>query len=273
MTMANDGKHWFTITAILAAAALLPSCGKKQYVDNATLVNQAIESAATRGEWEKAKELAEKAIAQNPNDPNARTLLALALEQEGNLKKAISEAEAAVDADGDNFMAQYTLGRLRFKAKDYGNCPAPLKKAKLLKPKAPEVTLLLAKTYAMLDIDKEAIKSYAQLAATEKYASRPEAYNELGVLFFKRKDYPRAKKFFQKALEQDPDNSVVNQNMAIFWERVAEICSKSNAAKAHIAKTKAAEHYKACLDALSASNPANAEKRERIQTKIQALAQ
>jgi len=256
----------------LAAFALLPSCGEKSYVDNATLVNQAIEAAATKGEWDKAKNLTGKAVSQNPNDPNARTLLALALEQEGALKNAIAEAEGAVDADGDNFMAQYTLGRLRFKAKDYGNCPAPLKKAKLLKSKDPRVTLLLARTYAMLDIDKEAIKNYAELAATDRYAQRPEPYNELGVLFFKRRDYPRAKKYFRTALEKDPNNSVVNQNMAVFWDRIAAICAKSDARKARIAKTKAIGHYKACLDALSPSNPANAERRRLIEKRIEALA-
>jgi Flp pilus assembly protein TadD len=257
--------------ATVALMVLVPSCGKKRYESNAALLGKAVESAAPRGEWDKAEKLVEQAVAQNPNDANARTMLALALEQRGDLEKALSEAEAAIEADADNFMAQYTYGRLLFKSKDYGNCPKPLKKANALKPKDPHTLLLLAKTYAMLDIDADAITYYAALAKTKQYAGKPEPYNELGVLFLKKKNYQMAKKLFQKALEQAPDNPVVNKNMGVFWESIASIFEKTDAKKARIASAKAVQHYKTCLSALSASNPASADKRRAIQAHIDAL--
>ena len=258
------------LSLVAVAVSLSAGCGKKRYEANSVLIGRAIRKAADEGKWAEARTLAEKAVSQNPDDANAHVMLALALEQAGELKKAIEEAAAAVETDPDNFMAQYTYGRLLFKASDYAHCPKPLKKARKLKPNEPCSALLLARTNVMLGVDKEAIKNYLGLASMKDYAKNPAPYNELGVLFFKRRDYPMAKRCFERALTCAPSDRVVNLNLAVFWDKIASICAKDKV-KARIAKAKALKYYQACLDNLSESNPGNDAKRRRILARMKVL--
>ncbi len=260
----------FLWVAALVLALSQTGCGKKRYEDNSALIGRAIRKAADEGKWDEARTLAEKAVSQNPDDANAHVMLALALEQAGELKDAVAEAGAAVEADPDNFMAQYTLGRLLFKTSDYANCPKPLKKARALKPKEPCSALLLARTNVMLGVDREAIKNYLDLVAMKDYASNPAPYNELGVLFFKRRNYTMAKRCLEKAFKYAPSSPVVNMNLAVFWDKIALICAKDKV-KSGIARAKAIKYYKACLGNMSATNPGNDTDRRRVEKRIAAL--
>jgi tetratricopeptide (TPR) repeat protein len=106
------------------------SCKEKKYESNSVLLNKAKEAAHKNGEWEDAKSLAFKARKQDMNDPNARIMFALALEQCGDRDRAIEEIKVAVNLDPENFMAQYTKGRMLFKTEIYEDCPDPLEAAK-----------------------------------------------------------------------------------------------------------------------------------------------
>ncbi len=211
------------------------SCKKKEFESNALLLRKAINSAAVNGEWEEAKSLAFKAREQDEKDPNARTMFALALEQCYDLDRAIEEINVAVSLDSSNFMAHYTKGRLHFKAETYEDCAAPLEKANELQPGNPQVLLLLARTYSILRIYNKAITNYVKLAKSKQYKDKPEVYNELGVLFFKKQDYKRAVRFFNEAYAKDSKSPTVNFNLGAFWDNLDINCfeNKTKDTKAH----------------------------------------
>ena len=236
-------KNFIMRVVIIAALIMVcSSCSNKEpYESNASILKKAIESASN-GEWEKAKELAFKAKTQDPKDPSARIMFALALEQCEDIERAIEEIKVAVSLDPSSFMAQYTKGRLLFQNEIYEDCPAPLEKANELKPGQARVLLLLARTYSLLNNYDEAIKNYVQLAKLPEFKESPEVFNELGVLFFKKKDYKRAIRFFNRAYTLNPKLPSINLNLAVFYETLVPLC-EGNKEKALTALKNAIKYY------------------------------
>ena len=255
-----------------AGCLLFSSCGKqKKYESNAVILKKALTAVMENGEWEKAKALAYKAKEQNPDDPSARIMFALALEQCGDLDRAMEEINVAVNLAPSDFMANYTKGKLHFKAENYEDCPLVLEKAKELRPENPQVLLLLARTYAILNIENKAIQNYVALAKTPDYKNQPEVYNELGVIFYKKKDYKRAVRFFDEAYNKNSDSPAVNGNLAVFWDNIAMICA-ADINKASKAAENAVKYYTA-YEELIKMNPRADVKRKKILDRIDFLTQ
>jgi tetratricopeptide (TPR) repeat protein len=156
------------------------------------------------------------------------------------LNRAVEEIKQAVFIDSENFMAQYTKGRLLFKSESYEDCPDPLENAKRLKPDSPQVISLLARSYALLGVNDKAIKNYVALAKMKEYSEQPEVYNELGVLFYEKKDYPRAARFFKKALSLNANSPTVNLNLAVLCDK---LCFSSEDVKNRDGYARIAEKY------------------------------
>ena len=265
--------HKNSLSLLLFACGLivLCSCGKREYESNDVLLKKAITAAATakNGGWPKARELAYKAVTQNGNDANARVMLALALEQCEQEEQALEEIKQAVNIDSENFMAQYTMGRMLFKNKRYQDCPAPLEKANELKPGVPQTILLLARTNAILGVHEKAITHYVALAKLDEYKNTPEPYNELGVLFMGKKDYKRALSFFREAYAKDNNNISVNINLAVFWDLLTQMCEDD---KKKVKKTSAsAIKYYMAAEKLLRVNPQAEPKRRKILKRIKEL--
>lgn len=266
-------KQTYTSLIILLLSGAMISCGKKEpYKSNSVLLKQAIASAADNGNFQSAMKLAFKARNQNPKDANARIMLALAMEQLNDLDHATEEIKVAADLAPDNFMANYTKGRILFKAKIYEDCPAPLSKAKQLKPDDFATILLLAKTYAHLNNYKDAIKNYALLGKMKGYKDKYKIYNEIGILLLKKKDYKRAYSFLTKAIKEKPDSVIINRNMAIFWDKMALLLKKSKNQKARLYALQAVKFYNIYIK-LAENNPRNAGDTDKAKERISALKQ
>ena len=259
-------KAYLGVVAVLAIFVV--SCGKGQFVSNDELLSGAI-SLASEGKWVEARELASRAVIQNGNDANARVMLALSLEQAGQEGLAIEEIVQAVTLDPDNFMAQYTKGRLLFKRGRYEDCPVPFKKALELKPGSVEALMLLARTNAFLDVHPEAVANFAALAKHESYRERPEAYNELGVLFVRQKDFGRALKFFDLALERDSKSLPATLNKAILWDTIFQE-SGNDPARRRQAGENALFNYSSA-EKLMLSNPSSEGKRQEVLGRMKSI--
>lgn len=246
----------------------LPACGKSDFESNGVLLKKAI-AAAEKGNWAESRKLASKAVNQNEKDANARVMLALALEQCGQEDLAIEEIDQAVMADPDNFMAQYTKGRMLFKRKRYSDSRAPLGKANEIKPNMPQTLFLLARTCAMLEVHKDAVTYYVALAKMDEFKDKPEPYNELGVLFMKKNDFRRALDFFKEAYNRDSKSIPVNMNLAIFWDNLISFCGDDKD-KARKAAASAINYYMAS-EKLLLVNPQADTKRQKILARIKEL--
>lgn len=245
------------------------SCNEKKYESNAILLKKAILSAKEKGEWEDAKSFAYKAREQDSTDANARVMFALALEQCDDLERAVEEIKVAVSLDPNNFMANYTKGRLLFKTEVFEDCPAPLESAKKIKPENLQVLLLLARSYAVLNINKKAINNYVALAKSKQYKDEPEIYNELGVLFFNKKDYKRSVRFLNMAFEKDNNSPSVCFNLGVFWDKYALLC-EDNRVNASKAAKEAIKFYGLYVKLISV-NPQSEPQQQKVLNRIEKL--
>ncbi len=207
---------------VLAIAAV--SCAEK--LSTPELLTKASDAAA-KGNWEVAKEFAQRAVKQNPQDADAQVMLAMALEATGDVDKAIDEVRKAVKIDEKNFSAQFTLGRLYYGKADYSQCIGPLKKAYAIKPDSADALILLGKASASLKLS-EADWYFAMLAKNDKYKSRPEPWNELGTIYFDRNEVQRAIRYFDRAYALAQDNPVTALNLAVAYDAAGQ---KANAKK------------------------------------------
>lgn len=261
-------KYFFQYAVFIGLIFCITSCGKSDFVSNGVLVQQA-KTEAQKGNWAEARKLAKKAVDQNGKDASARVMLALALEQCEQDDLALEEVEQAVLSDPNHFMAQYTKGRILFKKQRYEDCRGPLGKANKLKPGMPQTLFLLARTCAILDVHKDAVAYYVSLAKIDEYKNKPDAYNELGVLFMKKNDLKRSLRFFKEAYAKNDRSIAVNLNLAIFWDNLTQLCGEDKV-RARKAAASAIKYYIASEKLLLANPHANG-KRQDILARIKEL--
>ncbi len=265
-----SAKRFIIYSALLVLSLSNMGCGKEEFVSNDVLLGDAI-SMASEGKWREARDLASRAVLQDGKDANARVMLALALEQDGQEGLALEEIVQAANLDQHNFMAQFTKGRMLFKRGRYEDCPVPLKKAIELKPGSIEPLMLLARTNAYLGIHKEAVANFASLAKHEGYRNRPEAFNELGVLFMKQKDYRRALSFFEVAREKGSGSVTVNTNLAVLWDNIHSESDRDSPRRAQAAEN--ALSYYSTAEELMLSNPGDEPRRQAVLRRMKEIRQ
>jgi tetratricopeptide (TPR) repeat protein len=211
----------FAPPSVLAVviALCLSACGDRTKMTNDQLLQSALASTSgPKADWQKARWFATKAVKQNQNDARAHVILALSLEQCGQINSAIDEIRKAVSLDPKNFLALFTNGRMLFENEKIGDCIAPLMEAYKMQPDNANVLILLARSSAALGRFKEAGGYYATLAKHPMYKDRPDPLNEIGVLYVNQKDYPKALAFFNGAYKRAPTNHIIVLNLGIVYD-------------------------------------------------------
>jgi len=207
-----------------------------------------------KGNWREAIKLSRHAVRKNPKDANALVILALGLEQNGESASALDSLQLAVKMSPENFMAQFTLGRMLFQLGKYEECVAPLKNARDLDQDNVDTVILLAKTMEMLNLP-ECAEYYHILAMSKRFINKPEPFNELGVYYTKKNDYKRASSYFIKAYKMAPQNHIVVYNLAVFLDKYMNTPDKAK------------KFYLKYLE-LAAKNPELEELRNKVQQRI-----
>lgn len=132
---------------------------------------------------------------QDPKRTKARHLLGIAYLEAGRTQRAISELTRALALEPGNVKSLITLGQAYLKKNDYARALAPLKKAQALAPQDAKVNRQLGMALAGLKRYSEALEAFM------KAGDEAQAYNNLGVYFFKDGQYEEAAKCFQRALD------------------------------------------------------------------------
>lgn len=250
-------KKGMITNSILALGFLVMlSCKKEQALSNNELINLAAK-CGKEGNWPKACEYAKRAVAQNRNDVKGRVMYAIALDHHALVDYALDEAREAVKLDPENFLAQYTLGRILYDNQNYKGCIGPLEKANKLKKNNPFVLVLLAQACRELNNPK-ALAYFYQLSKTARFSSKPGPHNEVALLLMKKKQISMATREFVKAKSLDPDNPTVALNLAVFLDRTV------NNPKAAI------RFYQKYLE-LTEANHALSKKRSEVENRIRKL--
>lgn len=185
--------------------------------------------------YDEAIERAEQAVALAPRSPDARTVLALALNWSGNSTRALAEAQRAVRADGGVAVAhayvaeaqtdRYKLaeadaaihraldlapgdpevlrvyGYLLETRQDYAAALGAYERAIAARPRWAHLHLALGHALRVLRRFDEAATAFAR--AAEVSPGDPRAEGGLGMAAFDQEDYATAVGHFERAIEID----------------------------------------------------------------------
>lgn len=134
-------------------------------------------------------------LQQDPRRTKARHLLGIAYLEAGQTDRAIAELSRALALEPGNVNSLTTLGQAYLQKKDFNRALVPLKKAQALDPQD-------AKVHRHLGMALAGLKRYPEaLEAFMKAGDEAQAYNNLGVYYFKDGQYEEAAKCFQRALD------------------------------------------------------------------------
>ena len=131
---------------------------------------------------------------------------------EGNMVEAERLFLLATEADSSNSLAFYNLGLLASDQDKLGDARIYLEKALALKDDDVDILTALGTVHLKAGDDSEAEALFQK--ALEQGES-DVLYNNMGTLFFRRKDYKRAKEFYRKALDINPDYQEARENIAL----------------------------------------------------------
>lgn len=132
---------------------------------------------------------------QDPRRVKARHLLGIAYLEAGRNQQAISELTRALVLEPGNVNSLTTLGQAYLQKNDFHKALGPLKKAQALAPQDPKVHRHLGMALAGLKRYPEALEAFL------KVGDEAQAYNNLGVYYYKEGQYEEAAKCFQKAMD------------------------------------------------------------------------
>jgi len=132
---------------------------------------------------------------QDPKRIKARHLLGITYLQAGQDHRAIAEFERVLGLDPGNVTSLTAMGQAYLQQKDYIHALVYLKKAQSLAPQDPKVHRQLGMALAGLKRYPEALEAFS------KAGDEAQAYNNIGVYYFKDGQYEEAAKCFQRALD------------------------------------------------------------------------
>jgi tetratricopeptide (TPR) repeat protein len=199
--------------------------------------------------YDEAIERAEQAAALAPRSPDARTVLALAHNWNGNSSRALAEAQRAVRADGSVAVAHAYVAEAQTDRYKLPEADAAIHRALELAPNDPEVLrvygylLETRQDYAAaIDVYERAIaarprwghlhlalghaqrvlRRYEDAAlafgrAAEVSPSDPRAEGALGMMAFDQEDYATAVGHFERAIEIDPSYPTGHGQLGVIY--------------------------------------------------------
>ncbi len=131
---------------------------------------------------------------------------------EDNLKEAERLFLMASETDSTNYLAFYNLGILASDQERLEDALIYLGKALSLKADDADILTALGTVHLKAGRDSDAEKLFRKAL---EFGESEVLYNNLGTLFFHRKDYNQAKRLFHKALEINPDYHEARENIAL----------------------------------------------------------
>lgn len=166
-------------SAAFAILLLVSSCSSEKKTP-AALLSEAI-AAGSRGDWKTALAVSSEALESAPGNRDILLFSALALENTGKMEEAVNRVRS-ISSDPNDFMVQYTLGRMLFKQGQLEQCIAPLKYAEQASPRDVNTLILLAKATLRLNT-RDAALYQKKLLSLPAFVNSPVVFNELGVIF------------------------------------------------------------------------------------------
>ena len=249
------------IGLMLAVAAGLLLCACSDRRTTGELLNEAVQYGKD-GKWAECEETAITVLKDDPANPHALLLRAIAAENLGKNEAALEFAKQASENAPGDFSAQYTYGRMLAQYPDKTkNAILVLKRARDLQKDHVDTLILLVQ--CSLRINSEEAIGYIRLLPPDVRASA-EARTCAAIYYLDRLERnPGNKATAMEALhlayKAEPDNPVTILNMAFFLDKHYRQSAKG--------RSKAIYFYRKYLEKTSDKpelNPTRAQVKARI---------
>lgn len=162
---------------------------------------------AKMGQPEKAEQLFQKIINENPKDANSYDLYASYLESEGRYDEALMNYKKAYQLDPDDGGVAFRLGNAYFDRGRYSEAVEYLKKAKEDFGNDIETIKRLGEAYIELGEYGKAIEEYKSII--EIIPKHVSSRIQIGNAYVKMRQYQKAKSYYEEALKIEPSNLTV----------------------------------------------------------------
>jgi tetratricopeptide (TPR) repeat protein len=156
------------------------------------------------GEPEKAEQLFQKIIDDNPKDANSYDLYASYLESQGRYDEALKSYEKAYELKPDDGGIAFRVGNAYFERGRYREAINFLKKAKESFGNDIDIIKKLAECYTELKEYEKAIEEYKSILKIipQHVSSRIN----IGNVYLKLRQYNKAESYYKEALKIEPGN-------------------------------------------------------------------
>ncbi len=182
---------------------------------------QAAVAAMAAGDFVQGMDLARQAAKAAPGSVEYGVLYGFALYEGEKTREAQDQLAKVAAAAPDNFVAQYFHGWVLWRLGNYGDAIGPLKNALYLKDgyeeNVPDVLVLLSRCCLKQNLNEGFLYLQA-LRRHRAFGKEPEVYNCLGVLSVEQGQHEQALRKFEEALQLDPTNPVILQNLAVLYD-------------------------------------------------------
>ena len=199
------------ILLVSALSLLLAGCGKQIKNSNA-LLKKSVDLALNNGKWEKALGYAQRAVKLDANNVDAQVMVAICMDKTGYSDQAAKLLRNVILANQNNFLAEFSLGKVLFNSKKYEEAYEHLANAYNLNNDSVEALALYAECAGNI-LAKSTPELYTKLLKTEQFSNKFEIYNNLGVYFTNNQSYNMALSSFMKAYRLSPKNPTVLSNL------------------------------------------------------------
>ncbi len=158
---------------------------------------------ARKGEYDKAIEEYEKALALNPTHVEAHNNLGNAYLSKGKYDKAIEEYEKALAGNPSLVEAHNNMGNAYARKGEFDKAIEAFEKALVSNPTHVEAHNNLGNAYMIKGKYDKAIEEYEKALALNP--THVEAHNNLGNAYVRKGEYDKAIEEFEKALASNPN--------------------------------------------------------------------
>jgi Tfp pilus assembly protein PilF len=131
-----------------------------------------------------------------------------------NMQKALIEFAKSVEMNPKNKEARYALGHVYAQRQDYAKAISELQSAINIDPNYSEAHNYLGKCYEALGQYTEAISSYQMALKNIQYLTPQLPHWNMGMIYFKQKQYDKALEAFQQTRRIEPANGDVLAKIA-----------------------------------------------------------
>jgi len=152
----------------------------------------------------------------------AKERLGGSLIQKGDLLGGLKELLEAAELDPENADIQYALGLAYKNLREYDKSIFHFRKALKLKPDFPEAQNNLGTVYVILKDWDTALGMFKKAAENNMYRTRHIAYENLGSVFYNKREYKKAIQNYKKAVELYPRYSPAYDKMGLTYEKLTE---------------------------------------------------